>query len=228
MKILVTGASRGIGFAIVKQLLEEGHLVVGIARKFHFHHERFTSLSLDLSRLDTLPGAFKRIAEEHPDIDVLICNAGKGLFGNLEELSYREMRSLMDLNFLSQAYLIKSFLPRMKRRSRGQIIFIGSEASLSGKRKGSLYCAAKFALRGFAQALREECAADGIRITLINPGMVKTDFFENLSFEPGSQSHEHILPEDIAKTVSMVIHAREGTVFDEINLSPQIKMILKK
>ena len=65
----------------------------------------------------------------------------------------------------------------MKKIGKGDVIFIGSEAALNGSRKGTIYCASKFALRGFAQALRDECSKSSIRVTIINPGMVKTGFF---------------------------------------------------
>ena len=88
-----------------------------------------------------------------------------------------------------------------------------------------MYCAAKFALRGFAQALRAECARSGIRVTLVNPGMVQTPFFDALDFRPGESPDCYILPEDVARTVAHVLAARPGTVFDEIDLSPQKRVI---
>jgi NADP-dependent 3-hydroxy acid dehydrogenase YdfG len=102
---------------------------------------------------------------------------------------------------------------------------MGSEASLQGKRMGSIYCASKFAVRGLAQALREECASCGIRVSLINPGMVLTDFFDTLSFSPGDDDNEHIKAEDIADVVCMLLNLRDGTVIDEVNISPQSKKI---
>ena len=109
----------------------------------------------------------------------------------------------------------------MKRQGSGDVIFIGSEAALEGKRKGSIYCAGKFALRGFSQALRDECSTGNIRVSIVNPGMVNTNFFTDLNFKPGEDSCEHIEPEDVAEAVAMVLNSRKGTVFDEINLSPQ-------
>lgn len=226
---IITGASKGIGLAITKKLLLEGWKVIGIARTFNFpKHERFIPYELDLGAIKDLPQALKCLKKEYPDIHALICNAGKGHFGSLEELSFEDMRSLMDLNFLSHTYLIKEFLPTMKKNKKGRIILIGSEAALQGKRMGSIYCASKFALRGFAQALREECSTCNIPVTMINPGMVQTDFFKELQFSPGDSYLEHILPEDIAETVSLVLNGREGTVFDEINVSPQKKRIHRK
>lgn len=227
--VIVTGASRGIGKAIAIQLIEEGYHVLGIARKASsFEHPNFTPIDLDLSAIEALPAALKLLTKKYPDIRGIICNAGQGQFGHLEEFSYEQIQALMNLNFLSQTYLVKAFLPQMKKRNSGDIIFIGSEAALAGKRKGSIYCASKFALRGFAQALRDECSTSDIRICMINPGMVLTEFFKDLSFTPGTEPSQHILPEDIAKTVSFVLTARIGTVLDEINLSPHKKHIVYK
>ena len=102
---------------------------------------------------------------------------------------------------------------------------MGSEAALAGTAQGSLYCAAKFALRGLAQALRAECARAGIRVTLVNPGMVQSPFFDELDFRPGPASDNYILPEDVAEVIVQALTARDGTVLDEINLSPQKKVI---
>jgi NADP-dependent 3-hydroxy acid dehydrogenase YdfG len=228
MKAIITGASSGIGRAITEQLLADGWEVIGLARdfaKFPCTHERFTTHSVDLADLDALPAALRELTGRHPEIDALIGCAGQGRFGDLEQFSYAQIRYLIDLDFTSHAFLCRAFVPQMKRAGRGDIVFIGSEAALRGSQKGTVYCAAKFALRGFTQALRAECARSGIRVTLVNPGMVQTPFFDTLDFQPGDAPDSHILPEDVARTVAHVLTARPGTVFDEIDLSPQKKVI---
>jgi 3-hydroxy acid dehydrogenase/malonic semialdehyde reductase len=229
--VLVTGASSGIGEAISKRLTDAGHQVTGLARDFDkssLRTVRFHPVSMDFARIDSLPDQLKTLHQELSPINAIVCCAGRGQFGSLEEFSYEQIRSLMELNFLSQAYVVRSFLPGMKQAGRGDIIIIGSEAALSGGRKGAIYCASKFALRGFAQALREECSSSGIRTTIINPGMVKTDFFTDLAFAHGDDEDNYILPEDIADTAVLVLNSRYGTVYDEINLSPQKKVIRRK
>jgi len=226
-RALVTGASRGIGLAIVKRLLSEGWEVIGIARNFSSHLPApFTGVEMDLSDLKTLPERLQALRSQYSSIDAIVSNAGQGQFGHLEQMSYSKILSLLNINFLSHVYLVKTFLPLMKKQKRGDVVFIGSEAAREGKRKGSLYCASKFALRGFAQALRDECASSQVRISVVNPGMVETEFFRHLSFRPGTEANEHLIPEDVAEAVSLILHARQGTVFDEINLSPQKKTIL--
>lgn len=224
---LITGASKGIGLAISKKLLNEGWKVIGIARAFADPLPfPFIPYPLNLSKNKDLPTALQKLYQEHPDIDALICNAGKGVFGSLEQLSFEEISSVISLNLLSHMYLVKTFLPNFKKKNEGHILFMGSEAALQGKKQGTLYCASKFALRGFAQALREECATNGIRVSLINPGMVQTDFFKDLYFAPGQEPAEHILPEDVANAAFFLLQMREGTVIDELNLSPQKKKIV--
>jgi 3-hydroxy acid dehydrogenase/malonic semialdehyde reductase len=226
MRVLVTGASSGIGRAVCEKLLADGHQPIGIARDFgKFPGAHFDTHSIDLSDLDQLPAHLKELVATYPDLDALVLNAGTGRFGDLEQFSYAQIRTLTDLNFTSHAYIARAFLPQLKKAGRGHLIFTGSEAALTGTQKGSLYCAAKFALRGFAQALRQETARSGIRITLVNPGMVQSPFFDELDFRPGDDPDNFILPEDVAEVIVNALTTRDGTVIDEINLSPQKKVI---
>jgi NADP-dependent 3-hydroxy acid dehydrogenase YdfG len=226
--ILVTGASSGIGRAIGRNLLQHGHQVLGVSRdcdKFTRIMDNFTPVQLDLSRLIDIPQKMRELEQAFPELDAVIFCAGKGQFGSVEEFSYAQIEDLMTLNFTSQAFLVKALLPGMKRKEHSDLIFIGSEAALKGSRKGALYCASKFALRGYTQALREECGKSNVRVCLINPGMVKTAFFEPLSFEPGDEPSNFIEPEDVAEAVSYVLNSRIQIVIDEINLSPLNKVV---
>jgi len=222
-KILLTGSSRGIGLAIVKQLLSEGAQVIGLSRTNTLIHERFLHLECDLGKIDALSQLTETLSKTHSDLDAIICNAGFGRFGGLEEFSYKQIKEQMNVNFLAHACLVRAFLPHMKRKTSGSLIFIGSEAALEGARKGAIYCASKFALRGFAQALREECSTCGIGVSLIHPGMVSNSFYDHLSFKPGEEPDTHLLSEDVANLVSVILKMRPGSVIDEIKLSPQKK-----
>ncbi len=226
--IIVSGASSGIGRAISTRLLQQGYRVTGVARdfsKFPCDDQRFTPVCMDLSDLDELPARLDALIKKDTVIDGLICCAGSGRFGSLEEFSPPQIRKLLDLNLTSQLYLVRALLPGMKQRGSGNIVFMGSEAALAGGKRGAVYSAAKFGLRGLAQALRQECAASGLRVSIINPGMVQTEFFNGLDFRPGEAPDNYILPDDVALAVQMILEARQGTVFDEINLSPQKKVI---
>jgi NADP-dependent 3-hydroxy acid dehydrogenase YdfG len=226
--VLVTGASSGIGRAIAQNLLQQGHAVIGVSRdcrKFIRQMDNFSSAQLDLSDLKELPQKIRQLQQKFPEIDAVVFSAGMGRFGSMEEFSYPQIEALMTINFTSQVFLTKALLPVLKRKANSDLIFIGSEAALKGTRKGAVYCASKFALRGFTQALREECGNSHVRVCLINPGMVKTPFFEQLNFEPGDHESNTILPEDVADAVSYVLDSRTQIVIDEINLSPLNKVV---
>ncbi len=226
--LLITGHSRGIGRAITERLLDEGYRTIGISRSHGqqpLNHPRHSEFSLDLARLDRLEATIDDIEQRFPRIDGLIACAGQGRFGGLESFSLAQIRALMDINFTAHAWLARRLLPAMKRRRRGHLVFIGSEAALQGQRQGAIYCASKFALRGLSQALRAEGARRGISVSLINPAMVRSEFFDDLDFAPGKGDTEAILPTDIAVIVSMLLRTRAGTVIDEINLSPMQKVI---
>ncbi len=226
--VLVTGASSGIGRAVAQNLLQQGHTVIGVSRdcrKFIRQMDNFSFVQLDLSQLNELPQKIRQLQQMFPEIDAVVFSAGMGQFGSVEEFSYSQIEALMTINFTSQVFLTKALLPALKRKASSDLIFIGSEAALKGSRKGAVYCAGKFALRGFTQALREECGNSHVRVCLINPGMVKTAFFENLTFEPGEHESNVILPEDVAEAVAYVLNSRAQIVIDEINLSPLNKVV---
>lgn len=226
--VLVTGASSGIGLACSRLLLDQGCTVVGMGRDFSstgIDDRRFHPLQIDFSELDSLPARLSESGDNMPAIDSIILCAGVGRFGSLEEFSFEQIRKLMDTNFTSQAYVLRHFLPQLKKRGHGDIIILGSEAALAGGRRGAIYSASKFALRGLAQSLRDECGKSGLRITIINPGMVRTGFFKDLDFTHGDEPENYIEAGDVAAAAVHVLQARRGTVFDEITLSPLNKVV---
>ena len=229
--IIVTGSSSGIGRAIATHLLDNNYRVIGIARNKQatpIQHKNFINLSMDLENVEVLPDSLQNLSNDYPEVQGIVFCAGRGQFGSLEEFSYSQIRSLMDLNFLSQAYLAKTYLPLFKKRGNGDLIFIGSESALKGSRKGAIYCASKFAVRGLAQALRDECSKSNVRVTLVNPGMVNSAFFDDLDFEPGNDPENFLVPEDIAQTVAYILSTRSVLSVDEINLSPLKNVVQHK
>ncbi len=226
--VLITGCSSGIGRAIGRKLLGKNHLVLGVSRncaQFNVDLQEFIPLEMDLGDLATLPRHIKSLRTAFPDIDAVVFAAGTGRFGSLEEFSIAHIQELITVNFTGQAVLARELLPGLKKKNRSDMIFIGSEAALKGSRKGAVYCASKFALRGFAQALREECSRSGVRVTLINPGMVKTAFYDDLSFQPGLDDSNFLLPEDVAEAVCYSLDSNANIVIDEINLTPLNKVV---
>ena len=227
--ILITGSSSGIGCATAQKLLEAGAVVYGIARnheKFQPDTKRYKPLTIDVTDLKVLPGQLSDLLATQPEIDGLISNAGYGSFEGLENFSPEQIYSYINDNLTSHLVVTRCLLPHFKTKNSGDVIFIGSEAALEGGKKGSLYCATKFGLRGFSQSIRQESANKNIRVTLINPGMVRTSFFDDLNFRPGDDDENAIEPTDIADIIINILSMRSGTVVDEINLTPQKKVII--
>ena len=222
---LVTGASSGIGLETARLLLEQGYRVCGISRRAPpLEHPNFSALRVDLEDLDALGDALQKLLAEHR-FDCLVHAAGRGLFGSIEQFSIAQIDASLRLNLASAMVVCRALLPGLRRRGCGRLVFIGSESALAAGRKGALYSAAKFGLRGFCQALREDCASDGIRVSLVNPGMVRSPFFDQLTFAPGSRPENAIDTGDVAAAVWQILQASPDIVIDEINLSPRVKSI---
>ncbi|WP_347988308.1 SDR family oxidoreductase [Methylomonas sp. AM2-LC] len=226
--VLVSGASSGIGRAIAIRLLKEGHRVIGISRdsqRFSHTHPNFSSLSMDFAKLKDIPPIAKQLQHDFPMLDTVVFAAGFGQFSHLEQFSYQQIETLLTVNFTGQVFLTRALLAKLKQKSLSNLIYIGSEAALKGSRQGSIYCASKFALRGFTQALRDECGKSSVRVSLINPGMVNTDFFTDLAFAPGKQTSQALQADDIADAVAYILQAGAFCAIDEINISPPNKVI---
>ena len=226
--VLVTGSSSGIGYEITSKLLDLGAKVIGIARnhdRSKLENKNYITYNCDVSVHKKLEILLKQILKNHPQINCLISNAGYGDFGPLENFSTLQIDNFIATNLTSHLVITKLLLPHFKRIKIGDIIFIGSEAGLLGAKNGSLYCSAKFGLRGFSEALSKDVANNNIRVSIINPGMVRTDFFNNLNFEPGDSEENTISLRDISSTVTYILGLSRNTIVDEINLSPSKKAI---
>ena len=226
--VLVTGSSSGIGYEITLKLLDLGAKVIGIARnhdRSKLENKNYTTYKCDVSAHQKLEILLKQILKKHPQINCFISNAGYGDFGPLENFSTLQIKNFIATNLTSHMVITKLLLPHFKRIKIGDIIFIGSEAGLLGAKNGSLYCTAKFGLRGFSEALSKDVANKNIRVSIINPGMIRTDFFKNLNFEPGDDEENAINIKDVSSTVAYILDLSRDTIVDEINLSPLKKAI---
>ena len=226
--VLVTGSSSGIGYEITSKLLDLGAKVIGVARnhdKSNLENKNYTTYNCDVSVHEKLEILIKQILKNHSQINCLISNAGYGNFGPLENFSTFQINNFLATNLTSHLIITKLLLPHFKRNKMGDVIFVGSEAGLSGAKNGSLYCAAKFGIKGFSEAVSKDLSNNNIRVTIINPGMVRTDFFKNLNFEPGIKEANSIGIKDISSTVEYILNLSRNTIVDEINLSPSKKAI---
>ena len=224
---LVTGASSGIGRAICRRLLTEGYRVIGAGRRdpsADFDATAFEHLPLDLADTAASAAAIETLVASH-DIEILVHAAGYGRFGSIEQFSVAQIEQAITVNLTSALVICRSLVPAMRRRARGQLLFIGSESALQAGRKGAVYSAAKFGLRGFCQALRDDCARDGLRVSLVNPGMVRSPFFDHLDFAPGEAPENAITVDALADLVWQILQTPADIVIDEVNLTPRVKSI---
>jgi 3-hydroxy acid dehydrogenase / malonic semialdehyde reductase len=220
---LVTGASSGIGLATSQRLIEAGHHVIGLARDFSSTPalgELFFPYAVDLAKIEDIPTWIPSLAPLLSNLSGIILCAGQGRFGSLETFSWDQINYLIQLNLTSPLLLIKALAPYLKQQSHSDIILIGSEAALAGSKQGTVYCASKFGLRGAAQSLRKEYANQHIRVSLINPGAVDTDFFDTLHFAPESKPDYTLAAEDIAESILYVLGLPPSSVVEELNIQP--------
>jgi 3-hydroxy acid dehydrogenase / malonic semialdehyde reductase len=224
---LITGSSSGIGLAIVNSLLRQQCRVLGIARKHQkaaIDSPLFIAHDQDLSDLKQSESLIKDICKQH-SIDIFIHCAGEGLFGSIEQFSLSQIDRNIRTNLTSALLLAHYIVPNMRRLESANMLFIGSESAINAGKKGALYSSAKFGLRGLALSLREDCARDGIRVTIINPGMVDSPFFDRQNFRPGNDPSNSISTQDISDCVLHVLTSSPEIVYDEINLTPRNKSI---
>lgn len=199
--VVITGVSKGIGHHLCTQLLDKGAIVYGLGRNApDLNHERFRFISCDVRSAATVEAVFGQIfQEQNGKVDVLVNNAGLGYFGFCESLPLEQWDELFATNVNGVFYCTRMVLPGMKQRQYGQIVNISSIAGLEGYQQVSAYCATKFAVRGFSDALYKEVRDEGIRVTCVYPGSVKTDFFRN---SPSIKPHDYMLdPEDVAHAI---------------------------
>ena len=213
---VITGVSKGIGRSVALQLLAAGCKVYGLGRnRPDMDHPEFNFLSCDVRRLEEVETCFAEIFKaEGNRVDILINNAGLGYFGYCEEMPIEQWDEMFQTNVNGMFYCTRMVLAGMKERQYGQIVNIASIAGLEGYQQVSGYCATKFAVRGFSDALYKEVREDGVRVTCVYPGSVKTDFFRN---SENIKPHDYMLdPDDVAE--AMVNFLRMPRNFHTVNL----------
>lgn len=178
--VLITGASSGIGKATAKQLLSEGYIVYGAARKVEKMEDLKEAgmhvVSLDVADEASRKRCVETVINEQGRIDVLFNNAGFGLYGTVEETPLQDARYQFDVNLFGLAGMTQLVLPSMRKQKSGKII---NTSSMGGKiytPLGAWYHATKHAVEGFSDCLRLELEPFGIGVVVIEPGIIQTSF----------------------------------------------------
>lgn len=181
--VFITGASRGFGKLWAEALLENGYNVVATARNLQSLNDlvskygnKILPLQLDVNNRDADFAAIAKAKAYFGSIDILINNAGYGLFGSIEETSEKEARDQMETNFFGLLWLTQAVLPVMREQGHGHIIQLSSIVGLVTLPVLGLYNASKFAVEGLSETLATEVKAFGINVTLIEPNAFATDW----------------------------------------------------
>ena len=209
-------------------MLEDGFKVLGVGRRLSplkSVSDKYIHYQIDLEKITKSEKEFGRLIKENPEVSGLVHCAGIGEFDNIENMSVPTIEKLININLLSVIVVTKLLVPKLKSKNEGSLVYIGSEAGLKGSKKGAVYSASKFALRGFAQSIRDETAKNNVSVTIVNPGMIRGRFFEDKNFRPGKDEDNAIKPSDLAKLVAFIVKDRKGMIIDEINLSQTKKVI---
>ena len=220
---LVTGATRGIGRAIAKSLVSAGAKVVITARHEKEIEETVAKLGnaagyvCDVRDYDQVKRVFAKISEDFGAVDILINNAGIGVFAPVESMSVEDFRAVLETNLFGVFYCCHEAIPLMKQRGGGYIINISSLAGTNAHPRMAAYNASKFGLNGFSEALMQEVRHDGIRVSYIMPGSVNTEFGGD---EPSDEKSWQLQPDDVAQVVLELLASPERTLRSRVEIRP--------
>ena len=210
--ILITGASGGLAQEMVKLLPDDQLILLGRNKEklseLYGNHPHVELIEIDITDDQALETLVADLYQRHTKIDVLINNAGYGIFEDFDQISDKDIHQMFEVNTFALMNLSRRFAERMKESRNGHIINIVSMAGLIATGKSSLYSATKFAAIGFSNALRLELMPYGVYVTTVNPGPIRTAFFDQADPD-GSylKSVERFLlePDAVAKKIVKTI-----------------------
>jgi NAD(P)-dependent dehydrogenase (short-subunit alcohol dehydrogenase family) len=225
--ILITGGTRGIGRAIAKKLLKEGAAVAICGRRQEDVDAAVSELAsqpggkvigkaADVTKHEQVDELFRFIDAQFGGLDVLVNNAGTGLFRPLRDLTLEEWRTTIETNLSGAFYCSREALFRFGTRSGGYIVNISSLAGKQAFAHGAAYNASKFGLNGFTEALMQELRSEDVRVSYVMPGSVATGFGGDETLGRDWK----IWPEDVADVVHMLLTLPKRTLVSAVELRP--------
>lgn len=227
MKVVITGASRGIGRSIAKAFNQEGNQLVLLARReeqllslaetlnAQNKNSKIEVLAIDLSIPDQIHALKSNPLFQDP-IDLLINNLGRYEENFPDQNKVDELKKLMETNVYSAIELTEILLPKIRKSKQAQIVNIGSVMSVHAKTEASNYSISKHALKAWNDALREKLRRENIKVTAIYPGAVNTSSWDGLK----AKRSDMIQAEDIAKLIETLSCLNRSSLVEEIHLSP--------
>lgn len=184
----VTGASKGLGLALAKKLLQEGYQVAATSRNRQQlidavgpASSHFLPLEVDLTDILSIQQSVLQTIEYFGGLEVVVNNAGYGIGGTVEELSQEEIRRSFDVNVFAPIHVMQAVLPHFRKQKSGHIINISSVAGFTANTGWAMYAATKYALTGLSEVLAQDLKSLGIHVTLVAPGAFRTAFLSEES-----------------------------------------------
>lgn len=225
---IVTGGTKGIGRAIATALVSEGVNVCISARSRSEIDETLaalvalgkgsaTGVVADVCNHSLVKAVFELTTREFGGLDILINNAGIGLFQTVEEMSPEDFRSVLETNLFGVFYCCHEAIPLMKERGGGYIINISSLAGTNAHPRMAAYNASKFGLNGFSEALMQEVRHEDIKVSYIMPGSVNTEFGGD---SPDEEKSWQLMPSDVAEVVIDLLHKNDRALVSRVEMRP--------
>ena len=220
---VISGASSGIGKEVSILLAENGYHVILLSRKIKLLKRISNKIKkngglsdyfkCDISNYINLKNVKKKI-DKIGEVDIVINNAGVGLFSKLEEIKYADWMLQINVNLTGSFLISQAFLKNMKKRKEGSIVFINSIAGKYGFPFSAAYVASKFGLRGLADSMRNELREDNIRVISIYPGAVDTPFWKDKELD--FDTKKMLDCKDVASAIMNAIKANKNTVYEDL------------
>jgi 3-oxoacyl-[acyl-carrier protein] reductase len=227
---VVTGGTRGIGYAIVKALLHQGSAVLlcgtsreGVGQAVESlkaeHESRIAGRVCNIRDFDQVRDLMREAERMYGGLDILVNNAGIGRFGNVESMTPEDWRATIETNLSGMFYCCHEAIPLMKKCGGGYVINIGSLAGRNFFPGGAVYSATKAGVIGFSEALMQEVRYDHIRVSYIMPGSVETEFGGNARTAASGKTWK-LLPEDVAAVVINLLHSDPRSLSSRVEIRP--------
>jgi 3-oxoacyl-[acyl-carrier protein] reductase len=226
---LITGASRGIGLAIAKNLAAMGAKIsvcardagnlIAAAADLERHGIKVLAVPADVSRATDIAPLVQKTEQSLGAIEILVNNAGIGVFSPIQEASETDWDAVLDTNLKSVFLLSRAVAPGMISRRSGHIVNIVSLAGKNAFAGGGVYCASKWGLLGLTECMAEDLRPHGIRVSAVCPGSVATDFSPPSKKDP----RKMLQPEDVAHAVAMIVTQAPQSFISEVLLRPTQK-----
>jgi len=223
MKILLTGANKGLGLNLCKALLNDGHKVFAISKNTNnlskLKKSNLRYHKVDLRNFHQIDSTLKSISDEINKIDILINNAAIYLKSSFFNTKFDEINKIIDTNIKGTIFITKLTLQKLLP-GPGRIIMINSVAGINGIKNESIYCASKFALKGFSDSLQIELKKRKIFISNLFPGGIKTSLWNKKNLYNGNVNNL-TKPEDIYKIVRFIIELPKYQILKNITTYPE-------